>query len=62
MKDADFDMWDYWRGKYGTLLAISEQYPNLLKEDPKIALLWHRADMDIQLIDILMKEKAQKND
>ena len=62
MKDADFDAWDYWRGKYGTLIAIQEQYPNLLKEDTKIALLWQRADMDLYLIDILMKEKAQKND
>ena len=59
MKDADVGMWDYWKGKYGTLRAVEVQYPNLLKEDPKIALLWHRADMDIQLIDILMREKVK---
>lgn len=30
-KDNPFHMWDYWQGKYGSIEALKDYYPETLK-------------------------------
>ena len=36
-EDQPHHMWSYWKDKHGTLAALKDYYPNLIKSNPLLA-------------------------
>ncbi len=56
-KDQPYDMWNYWRDKYGILEALKSYYPTMLESSGELQHAVILVENGKRLINSIMEEK-----
>lgn len=51
-----YPMWSYWRDKKGTIEAVKDYFPEVLKENDELARAVAQAETALRSIDQIMRE------
>lgn len=54
--DEHIPMWDYWRDKKGIVEAVTDYFPEVLKENDELARAVAQAETALRSIDQIMTE------
>ena len=60
MPEEDYNMWDYWRRKYGFVFALTDYYPELVKERTDLQMAVAMIENGERIINSVMEELSTK--